>query len=313
MRGSWQGEMFGLAIDSACAIEGCEPAGLPPGLAITSIEIASRRALREAWPANARALAWHRGPSGRPVAEVLEHARAGYLLPAPGFGLFQVSSGGERVRAAPNRLAPWRWQRYLLGRVLPFAAVLRGLEPLHASAVALPEGVVVIAGEAGAGKTSLAAALMLRGLRFVADDVVALTAGDDGAQAHSAAGLLWLRHPTLDRLGEDALGRLGRPIGRDREGVRVAAAPEPSPRPVLALCLLEPAARSRRVQAPAAIAPDPRRLLASTFNTILADPDRLERQLDVCARLARQARVLRLAVPEGADPRAVAERLLEGL
>src|SRR3712207_7852895 len=38
---------------------------------------------------------------------------------------------------SPPGVAPWRWQRFLVGRILPWAAVLCGLEALHASAVVL--------------------------------------------------------------------------------------------------------------------------------------------------------------------------------
>ena len=67
--------------------------------------------------------------------------------------------------------------RYLTDQVL--AAVLRhrGLLVLHANAVAAPDGVIVIGGESGVGKSTTLAALLDRGCRMLSDDVTALRPG----------------------------------------------------------------------------------------------------------------------------------------
>ena len=64
---------------------------------------------------------------------------------------------------------------YLLGPVLAFVARLRGTTCLHASAFAIREEAIALVGEAGAGKSTMAAALAKQGYPILSDDVVALS------------------------------------------------------------------------------------------------------------------------------------------
>ncbi|HWO30921.1 MAG TPA: hypothetical protein VNO32_19165 [Candidatus Acidoferrum sp.] len=63
---------------------------------------------------------------------------------------------------------------YLLGPILGRLLRLRGITCLHASAVAFGEKAVAFVGSEGAGKSTTAAALALRGHAVLSDDVVAL-------------------------------------------------------------------------------------------------------------------------------------------
>jgi hypothetical protein len=63
---------------------------------------------------------------------------------------------------------------YLLGPVIGFVLRLRGLTCLHASAVAVSERAIALAGIPGAGKSTMAAAFAHCGFSVIADDVVAL-------------------------------------------------------------------------------------------------------------------------------------------
>ncbi|HEY1424872.1 MAG TPA: hypothetical protein VGF20_15575 [Candidatus Acidoferrum sp.] len=68
---------------------------------------------------------------------------------------------------------------YLLGPVMGFVLRQRGMTALHASGVAFQERAIALLGAAGAGKSTTAAALALRGLPVLCEDVCALreTAG----------------------------------------------------------------------------------------------------------------------------------------
>ncbi len=68
----------------------------------------------------------------------------------------------------------------LLGVVMAVLLYQRGLLVLHASAVALSDGVVAFLGEKGQGKSTMAATLYARGHTLIADDVVALDIGSSG-------------------------------------------------------------------------------------------------------------------------------------
>src|SRR6185437_2076265 len=63
---------------------------------------------------------------------------------------------------------------YLLGPVMGFVMLLRGVVCLHASAVAIGEGAIALVGPAGSGKSTTAAAFAERGYRVLAEDVVTL-------------------------------------------------------------------------------------------------------------------------------------------
>jgi hypothetical protein len=79
---------------------------------------------------------------------------------------------------------------YLYGPVLGFLLRARGQLALHASGVRVGDGAVLIAGQAGTGKSTTAAALATRGHSVISDDLTALTL--DGA-----ATLAW---PAFDHL-----------------------------------------------------------------------------------------------------------------
>ena len=85
----------------------------------------------------------------------------------------------------------------------PFAVLLqqRGVLTLHASSVMAGDGAALLLGGSGAGKSSLAAALVERGFPLIADDVTGIVAGADGrvtALPGFASLRLWA--DTLDQL-----------------------------------------------------------------------------------------------------------------
>lgn len=105
-------------------------------------------------------------------------------------GVFVLGRAGALVLVAgdPDDAA---WQRVVLDSVLSTAALAAGFEALHA-AVVLPEdgrGAVALVGGQGAGKTSIALALLARGGRLVADDVAVLDR-DEPALVHPGPRLM---------------------------------------------------------------------------------------------------------------------------
>ena len=122
-----------------------------------------------------------------------------FTLDAPGLASFQVK-GGQLVQSVPAPGAGAAEVR-LLAHGLPQAAiwVQRGYLALHAAAVSLPGGAVVLAGASGVGKSVLAAALVAafadRGAEILADEVLPLEVRDGGVLplAHPGDGdlLLW--------------------------------------------------------------------------------------------------------------------------
>jgi hypothetical protein len=233
--------------------------------------------------------------------------RTGYLLSAPGRGRVLVSRDGLDVRCAPEPGAT-DWAALIPAQVLPLAATLRGLEVLHAAGIRLGARVVLLAGEPGAGKTSLAAALVLAGGALLSDDAVALERNDGSVVAHPGSGVLQLRAPEWERLGADARRAL-RPLpARPDAGAKRRCAPRMAtgPAPVGALCLLERADSDAPPALERIARVDPFALLATTFNLSVRTPARLSRHLDLCAALADGVPIHRLRVQPGVDATALA-------
>jgi hypothetical protein len=223
--------------------------------------------------------------------------------------VFLLSADGREIVAAPAHASPWRWQRYLIGQALPLAAVLQGVEVLHASAVVLDGRAIAFVGASHAGKTTLAMALVRAGAALLCDDVLAVEPTEHGVLAHPGPAVVNLRHAAADALG--APDPRATELGADEEARRVLVPMEGAAAPLRALYVLDrDAGHARPVVAPPAggVAP---LLLASSFNFIVMTPERLRRQLDVCARLADGAEVAMLRIPEAANPAAVAEMLAE--
>jgi hypothetical protein len=93
--------------------------------------------------------------------------RAGRFLVEADAVTFERNSGCEDAILA----------RYVTDQVLAALLRHRGLLVLHANAVEASDGVVVIGGESGAGKSTTLAALLDRGCRMLSDDVTALRPG----------------------------------------------------------------------------------------------------------------------------------------
>jgi len=69
---------------------------------------------------------------------------------------------------------------YFLGPVMGFILRRRGIMALHASALCIGGKAIVLAGEAGAGKSTTAAALALRGAPVLCEDIAAIEESDEG-------------------------------------------------------------------------------------------------------------------------------------
>jgi hypothetical protein len=228
---------------------------------------------------------------------------AGYLLQAPGIGRILIApDGGELIcDPAPDSS---EWVTLLPAQALPLAATLRGFEVLHAAGVVLGGRAVLLAGEPGAGKSSLAAALLRQGAGLLSDDAVALEQRGAALIAHPGVGLLHLRPAEHRRLSLRERGALGTETEfLDRR--RYLPETSPSPVPFGELLLLERATPGVPLERIEAV--DPFALLASTFNLSVRTPERLARHLDVTVALAATERIYRLRVQPGTDATQLAE------
>jgi HPr Serine kinase C-terminal domain len=240
---------------------------------------------RLSWPPSAELISDQRQPGGGVNFQIEADPREGFRIWGPEYGTCILSADGQRLRGAYGSGGPDAWQRLLIAQALPFAAVLQGLEVLHASAVVVQRQAVALTGHSGSGKTSLALELCRRGAGLLADDVVALERLGDRLVVHPGTPVAGVDLAEADRLlragggeGSDVLA-----VNARERIARVWLSPDPAPLQKLLFI-------DRRPGGPASpsfeAAADARALLASTFNLLLTGPQRLERLLDACALIA---------------------------
>jgi hypothetical protein len=234
---------------------------------------------------------------------------AGYLLHAPGVGRILIAPDGCELLGDPEP-GNAEWATLIPAQALPLAATLRGLEVLHASGVVLRGQAVLFAGAPGAGKSSLAAALLYRGAALLSDDTIALQLRHGALVAHPGAALLHLRATEHERLSAREQAVLG-PAATFPQKRRHHPCVSASPAPFGGLCLLERAMHGPPVEHLTAV--DPFALLASTFNLSVRTPERLVRHLDLAAALAATERIYRVRVQPGVNATQLADAVCERL
>ena len=188
---------------------------------------------------------------------------------------------------------------YFLGPVLGFVLRRRNIVCLHASGVDVGGHAVCLCGDAGYGKSTTAAALALRGLPVIAEDVVALQ--ESGSKFEAVPGYprvcLWPESVKILFGSEDAQPQLT-PIWEKRflelDGTRAKFAPEKLPLGVLYLF----APRSGDESAPRVEKVSPREalleLVQNTYmNWVLERPQRAS-EFDSLCRLVQQVPVRRI-------------------
>jgi hypothetical protein len=242
-----------------------------------------------------------------------EHREHGYLVRADGFGSYVIARDGRRVEMCPGPVAAWRWQRLLTAQVLPIAALAQGLELFHASAVEVDGRVLAITGDSGAGKTTLAAQLMLSGAGFMCDDVLAIEATAGELIAHCGPPLMNLRESTAAHLSPGERSRLGEELGSDDGGPRLLVRGNAAALSFGAICILRRGARRSGLCVTRLSPPAADLLLGAGFGTVIRTPARLIRRLDVCASIASSVPVFMIEAAARVPPNAVVAAILEAL
>jgi hypothetical protein len=233
---------------------------------------------------------------------------AGYLLWARDHGRVLVSTDGMELLCEADPLNA-EWASILAAQALPLAATIRGLEVLHAAGVVIDGGALLIAGPPGAGKSSLAAALVADGGALLSDDAVALALTEGGLLAHSGSVVLQLRAAENRRLSSRRLAALGDMLDSSTDRHRYLGASIPGPAPLAAVLLLERSREEPPIEPMLAVSPFA--LIASTFNLSVRTPARLQRQLDIVAAIAERGLAYRLRVQPKVDATELAQIIRE--
>jgi hypothetical protein len=233
----------------------------------------------------------------------------GYLLRFPGLAAFSVSRDGTSICCHRQRGVPVATRRHLLlDQVLPLAISRSHGIVLHASAVHLPSvGAVAFAGPAGAGKSTMAAALTRLGASILSDDCVVIDDEPGGLVAHPG-------YPGL-RLWRDAAAALGHArhagsaVAHYSAKRRLRLAPNAfrsRASAIRAIVLLAPRRRTGPAVQWLSLAPRDRLVMLTRYLFVLdvADRGQVARTFSAAAALVSRIPVMRLALRD--DPRQLA-------
>ena len=237
--------------------------------------------------------------------EYHQHSSGGLLIKTKSFGDHLICEGGRSMLSSVKGLDGERWQRYVLGQVLPLTASVQGLEIFHASAVAINGGVLALAGPSGSGKSSVAGALIEQGATFFTDDVLAIDAGAFGVKAYPGPTLMAVPHDQAP--GLEAKLFTGPPWAEDERKILVPVRGERGALPIFAFVRLVRDPDADEITSKSCL---PDRLMATTFDGVSRTPERLRRLLRVGAMLAADERALEIHYPADSDPAVIAEALL---
>jgi len=265
----------------------------------------------------------------RPRDQIPEGDGSSFTLSTIGEGeFFELAYGDETrffVDGAANRIwGTWHppltiedISTYLLGPILGFVLRRRGVLALHASCVCLSEGALALCGSSATGKSTTAAALALRGLPVLTDDITPVKEeqGSLYVEPGYPRACLW---PEAVEILFGAPGALPRitPTWEKRflalDGVKAKFASKK--RPLKAVYLLAP--RADEANAPRIEGVGMRdalvELLQNTYMNWLLDRDQRAIELDALTKLVTKVPVRRI-VPhvDGARIVALCDLILE--
>jgi hypothetical protein len=289
-----QSTVFGLEVRSEAPLSFLEGAATTPVGRTLELSVHDGDTTKLDWPRSAELVCDERQPDGSVIFQIEAHAEAGYKISGPEYGTHLLSAAGRRLLCVPEGRPHDAWQRLLIAQVLPFAALLQGLEVFHAGAVVCEGQATAFLGPSGIGKTSVALELCRRGASFLTDDVLALETGAEKPLAHPGTPLAGLAHAEARRLDQAGVGQRRGEIVAVNDRERLVRMRPAEPAPLGALFFLD-----RRSDGPSRprfeSAADAQTLLSATFNSVLTGPERLRGLLDVCALVARH-RVERIFV-----------------
>jgi predicted ATPase len=215
---------------------------------------------------------------------------------------------GRELRVAPRHaLPPLLLGHVILDHAIPQALSLLGDVVLHGACVALERRAVVLLGESGRGKSTLAAHMAGSGWRVLADDATVVSLADQVLTYPSYPGLR-LHQDVATQFPHHWTQAVTELTAKHRVVPRVAWTNEPAE--AAALVLLDPSG-STPVEALGSAA-SLAAVAKSTFQAAVDEPNLAER-LDRLVELVQRLPVLRLGIAHSGAGSAVAEAAIRQL
>jgi hypothetical protein len=137
------------------------------------------------------------------------------LFTVPGIANYLIDTPDHVIIAPAQGADPWDISTFFMGSVFAMLCHLRGLRPLHSSAVEVNGKALVFVGQPRAGKSTLAAALVGAGFRLLADDVSIVSLATETPSVRPYTNIQKLWSDSAQALGLAA----GRPLRTGTDGV----------------------------------------------------------------------------------------------
>jgi hypothetical protein len=172
------------------------------------------------------------------------------ILDLSPFVRFLVTPNSVVVDTTHSPGAP-DWRVRLLGPALGLLCYLRGILPVHACSIRIGNRAIAIAGPSCAGKSTLAAALMLRNHALVTDDICAIASVDGRPVVLPSFPALKIPSDSLKTLEIDPTGLVYVWLDADKFLLPGTDSYNPAPLPLNTLYLLEDACEDNDAIIPA--------------------------------------------------------------
>ncbi len=217
---------------------------------------------------------------------------------------FVISPDGRRIACRPlTHASQQSFETYLLSQVLSFSLLKQGLEPIHATAAVVEGGAVAFLGDCGFGKSTMGAEFLRAGYKLLTDDVLVLRHSGKGYSASPGPPRVKLFPQIAKKLLGQRVGGVPMNPLTPKLIVRLGAS-EYHDRavPLRALYVLMPKLANGAPRSRISLRSTSRRnaalkLLGSTFNDMVLEPERLKLQLRHAAEVAASIPVKLLSYP----------------
>lgn len=179
--------------------------------------------------------------SGDPSVQLFEVSESTWLMRFPKIADFYLRPGEIECQMFDSGLA-YMVDVLLLGHVMACYLERQGVLALHAGALAVGNQAVLLAGDKGAGKSTMVTSMVAAGYSLMADDIAAVEEVRGTVLCRSAFPQVKLTPEQLERFAKGESGSYPRfHPGFTKLSVPVAdlGAFDPGPRPVGAIYLLE--------------------------------------------------------------------------
>lgn len=260
--------------------------------------------------------AWHLTSTHSRITRKLGALRLSW----PRIGTFRIEPQRRRLvyRLVPNASQD-AFLDVLLGPVVSFLSIADGRTPLHGCAVRVGQQAACFLGQPGAGKSTMAAALLLAGHGLLVDDLMALTWRQGRPHVLPGYPEIRLWPASGQRLLADAFAQLPRVVPTaSKRRVDPRRYPGGFVSQATPIRVIYELRRSSTMTTPRIDALEPKEvflaLARNLYNADLMTPDVLSRQFEELGRLTQTVPLRRVLIPRAeCPPQALVDLVLDNL